>query len=143
MNTRAHYDLTSRWQRLSHASTREPAARFAAFMLIEAASFYFVALVHFGTLVPGHEHALARAAETVIASVLVLGVLGTWIAPAYARSIGFAVQAFAFFATVVSLLMIAVGVGPRSVPDLIFNSGMLLLLSLGLYVVARLGRDPG
>lgn len=106
-------------------------------MFIEAVAFYIGAAVHQGVLIPGHEHAQARAAEAVIGSVLMLGVIASWVAPDHARSVSFSAQTFAFFLTVLDLLMIAIGVGPRGVPDLVFNAAMLLLLSLGLFVVSR------
>lgn len=139
MQTRTDYSHhgQSRWFIPGHPIAPDQHGRFLGFMLIEAASFLIAALAHHGVLVPGHEHALARAAELLIGSVLALAALASWLLPDHARRIGFIAQAFAFFATVLGLLMIAIGIGPRSIPDLIFNAGALLLLSLGLYVIAR------
>jgi hypothetical protein len=131
--------LTPRWQQLLRSRPSAPRSRrrFRGFLFVEAASFYIAALVHHGVLVTGHEHAQAHAAEMVIGSVLLAGVIASWIAPEHARGIGFAAQAFAFFLTILDLLLIAIGFGTRGIPDLVFNATVLLLLSLGLFVASR------
>jgi hypothetical protein len=131
--------LSPRWQRLlrSQPSAPQSNARFRVFLFIEAMCFYSAALLHRGVFVPGHEHAQARAAETVIGSVLLIGVIASWVTPEHSRSISFTTQTFAFFLTVLDLLLIAIGIGPRGIPDLVFNAAVLLLLSLGLFVVSR------
>ena len=57
--------------------------------------------MHAGVLTNGYEHRAAMAAESVIATVLVLGLAGSAIAPALTRVSGLGVQAFALFGTVV------------------------------------------
>lgn len=51
--------------------------------------------------------------------------------------IGLAVQGFALLGTLVGLFTIAVGVGPRTVPDLVFHAGIVAVLVWGLIVTAR------
>jgi hypothetical protein len=50
-------------------------------LLLEAATFLLAALVHFGIGLTGYEHREASIAESVIAAVLLSGVVLTWVAP--------------------------------------------------------------
>jgi hypothetical protein len=93
--------------------------------------------VHFGVLLRGHEHGKAGTAESVIAAVLLAGLAWTWIRPAAARAAGLAVQGFALLGTLVGLFTIAVGVGPRTVPDLAFHGGIVAVLVWGLVAGAK------
>ena len=91
-------------------------------MFGEAAVFAVAALIHAGVLIDGYQHREARIAETVIASMLLLGVVVSWIRPSLTRAIGIAVQAFALFGTLVGVFTIIVGVGPRTVSDVVTTS---------------------
>ena len=107
------------------------------FLLFEAAAFAVAALVHGGTLVGGYEHRGARIAETVIAAVLFGGLLATWIWPAAVRGIGLTAQGFALFVTMIGVFMIAIGVGPRTVPDVIYHAAIVIVLVFGLVAARR------
>jgi hypothetical protein len=106
------------------------------FVLIEGAAFIAAALTHFGLLIGGYEHQKAGTAESVIGIVLLVGLALTWIRPASTREIGLAVQAFALLGTLVGIFTIAIGVGPRTVPDIAFHIGIVLVLAWGLIVTA-------
>lgn len=110
------------------------------FLAAEAVVFGAAALVHAGLLVHGYEHTSARNAETVIASVLCLGLLASVIAPARMRAIGLGAQGFALLGTLVGLFTIAIGVGPQSTLDLLLHASMVTLLVVGLVLVARESR---
>ena len=86
------------------------------FVGLEAITFSVAVLVHFGLLTGGYEHRKAAIAESVIAVVLVLG--------------------FAF-----GVFTIAVGVGPRTVPDIAYHIGIVVVLMVGLGVAMR-ARSP-
>lgn len=111
--------------------------RTRSFLLAEAASFAAAALVHFGVLFHGYEHGKAGTAESVIASVLLIGLALAWIRPASTRAAGLAVQAFALLGTLVGIFTIAVGVGPRTVPDVAYHAGIVAVLVWGLVAAAR------
>ncbi len=111
------------------------------FLLLEAIGFAAASLVHSGVLIGGYEHAQARVAEGVIAVVLVIGLLLTFVNQAWTRPVGLAAQGFAILGTLVGLFTIAVGIGPRTVPDLVFHAGILVLLVWGLIVTGR-ARTP-
>lgn len=107
------------------------------FMLVEAATFIAAASVHAGALVGGYEHREARIAESVIAFVLLAGAAWTWIRPASARAAGIAAQGFALLGTLVGILMVVIGPGPRTVPDVVYHIGIVIVLAWGLAVAWR------
>src|SRR5467141_2016170 len=107
------------------------------FLLFEAATFVVAALSHFGILVSGYEHRAAGTAESVIAGVLLVGWATTWVGPAFNRGIGLAAQTFALLGTIVGLFTIAIGVGPRTVPDLAYHVSIVAVLIWGLVVAKR------
>ena len=107
------------------------------FMLAEGASFLAASLVHAGALIPGYEHRQARIAESIIAAVLLGGAVLTWLRPASTRAVGLAAQGFALLGTLVGLFTIAVGIGPRTAPDLVYHAGIVAVLVWGLVVAAR------
>ena len=107
------------------------------FMLVQAATFLLAATVHFGVLIQGYEHLQAGVAETVIAAVLLAGLIGTWVRPVALRGIGLAAQGFALAGTLVGLFTIAIGIGPRTVPDLAIHAVMVAELVAGLTVAYR------
>lgn len=112
-----------------------PSVRF--FMSIEAAAFIAAALVHAGRLVEGYEHREARVAESVIAAALLMGLAFTWMSPRWTRAAGLAAQAFALLGTLVGIFTIAIGVGPRTAPDIVYHIGIVIVLVFGLVVAAR------
>ena len=110
------------------------------FLFIEGASFLTAALVHFGVIARGYEHRRAGIAESVIGVVLLGGLVLITVQPAWNRKIGFGAQGFALLGTLVGITMVAIGVGPRSVPDVIYHLAILIVLIVGLSVVARNSR---
>jgi hypothetical protein len=70
----------------------------------------------------------------VIASVLLAGLIATWIRPAGIRRIGLASRWFALAGTLVGLFTIVIGIGPRTVPDLVIHAAMVAELLAGLAV---------
>src|SRR5919108_5192562 len=98
------------------------------FMFFEAGAFIAAALTHFGLLVDGFEHLKAGIAESVIAFVLLIGLALTWIAPRIRRRIGVAAQTFALLGTLVGIFTIAIGIGPRTAPDIAYHIGIVAVL---------------
>jgi hypothetical protein len=107
------------------------------FLLFEGLTFVIAALVHFGVLMRGGEHLRAGIAESVIACALLGGWLATFVRPALTRMFGLAVQAFALLATLVGIFTIVVGVGPRTVPDVVYHVAIVGVLVWGLIVARR------
>jgi hypothetical protein len=111
--------------------------RTISFVSLEAALFIAASFVHFGILASGYEHTKAGTAEAVIGVVLLLGLLLSLLRPARHRVIGMGVQGFALFGTLVGVFTIAIGVGPRTVPDILYHIGIMPLLAWGFIVVSR------
>jgi hypothetical protein len=108
-----------------------------AFLLFEAAAFVAAALVHFGLLLEGYDHQKAGRAESVIAVVLVAGFALTWSRPPWARRAAIGAHAFAVLGVLVGLFTIAVGVGPRTAPDIAYHIAILAVLVAGLAIAIR------
>jgi hypothetical protein len=111
------------------------------FLLFEGASFVIAGLIHSGLLIGGYAHRQAAIAESVIAFVLLGALALTWAWPARTRLIGLIAQAFALLGTLVGLFTIAVGIGPRTVPDVAYHFTIVVTLVCGLIVAARVPAD--
>ncbi|WP_454905263.1 hypothetical protein [Variovorax gossypii] len=111
-----------------------------AWMLAEALTLGVASTVHAGYLVPGHAHAHARIAEAVIATVLVLASVETWLRPAHARRAAIFGQGFALLGTLVGLGTIVAGIGPGSTGDVVYHALLLAILVAGLTWAVRCRR---
>ena len=107
------------------------------FLLFEAASFFAASLVHSGVFIAGYEHYRARIAEAVIGTVLFAGLASSWMRPALTRTAGLASQAFALLGTLVGLFTVAIGIGPRTVPDISYHFAIIIVLVWGLVITKR------
>jgi hypothetical protein len=112
-------------------------------LLVEAACFAVASLIHSGRLIQGYQHPEARIAESVIAIVLLVGLVLTWIVPARVRAVGLAGQGFALLGTLIGIFTIATGVGPGTAPDIVYHVAIVLLLVWGLKVTAQLPSARG
>ncbi len=116
--------------------------RIRIFMFVEAVAFLAAASVHFGVLVHGYEHSKAGTAESLIAIVLLIGIALTWIRPQSTRAFGLAAQGFALLGTLVGIFTIAIGVGPRTAPDIAYHVAIVIVLISGLIVALRARLEP-
>lgn len=108
-----------------------------AWMLTEALTLGIASTVHAGYLVPGHAHTPARIAEAVLATVLVLASVETWLRPSHARRAAIVGQGFALLGTLVGLGTIVAGIGPGSMGDVVYHALLLALLITGLTWAVR------
>jgi hypothetical protein len=108
-----------------------------SFLLFGAATFLVASLIHSGVLIAGYEHQKARIAEGVIALVLLTAAVSTWIRPASTPTAGLAGQAFALLGTLIGVFTIAVGVGPRTAPDIVYHIAIVVILIWGLVITKR------
>lgn len=76
-------------------------------------------------------------AESMIGAVLLVGVVMTWIRPRSTDAMAAGVQAFALLGTFVGIWTIIVGVGPRTVPDIVYRAVIVLVLTSGLVLAWR------
>jgi hypothetical protein len=110
------------------------------FLLVEGLAFSTAALTHFGLLFPGYYHHQASIAESVIACVLFIGAAISFARPSLTMRAGLLAQGFALFGTLVGIFTIVVGVGPRTLPDIIYHVLIVILLATGIGVIVR-GRE--
>ncbi len=107
------------------------------FLFVEAAAFIVAALVHMGFFISGYEHRHARVAESVIGGVLFGGLLLSLFMSDWTRNIGIVVQLAALLGTMIGIFMIIVGIGPRTVPDVIYHVAITVVLAVGVVVARR------
>ncbi len=108
-------------------------------LFFEAATFVFASLIHSGVLITGYEHHKARIAEGVIAVVLLLAAISIWIRPEWTRKAGLAAQAFAFLGTLIGVFTVVIGIGPYTVPDIVYHLAIVTVLVWGLILTDRMG----
>jgi hypothetical protein len=106
-------------------------------LLSEAATFVVAAAIHFGAFLDGYEHTKAGRAESVIAVVLLAGFAFTFAGPRRARQAAIAAQAFAILGVCVGRFTIALGVGPRTVLDVVYHVAIVAVLAIGLAIALR------
>jgi hypothetical protein len=123
------------------ASATAGAGVIRAFLLFEAIAFGLASLIHRGFLVQGYRDEAASTAEGIIGLVLVVGLLASLAIPGRSRLIGLLAQGFALLGTSVGLFFVISGIGPNTVPDIVFHIGIYLVLILGLVVAIRLPRE--
>lgn len=108
-----------------------------ALLGVEGASFLLAAMIHAGMLVQGYEHQEAMIAEGIIGTVLLVGLAMTWVRPRSMFSIAAVVQAFALVGTLVGAWTIIIGIGPRTIPDIVYHVVIVVMLVMGLGVTWR------
>jgi len=107
------------------------------FLFLEGASFAIAGLTHWGVLFPGYAHRQAAIAESAIAGLLLVAFGVTWVWPAATRAIGLVAQTLALLGTLVGVFTIAIGIGPRTAPDIVYHVAILVALVAGLVAAAR------
>lgn len=113
------------------------------FLLVEATAFFLAALIHMGFLLTGFAHRKASIAESVIAAVLFGGLLLTLFIREWTRNVAIVVQLFALLGTLIGIFTIVVGVGPRTVPDVIYHILIVVVLAVGIAVARGSPPQPG
>jgi hypothetical protein len=118
-------------------------ARIRLFLLFEAATFILASLIHFGLLVEGYEHEGARIPEAVIAAALLIGLAVSVAREDLTRIAGLVAQGFALLGTLLGLFLVAIGVGPRTVADVIYHIAIIAVLVWGLAVARSMPATQG
>lgn len=116
--------------------TRMTEQRIRWFLLVEAIAFAVAALVHSGVLLDGYEDIGARIAESIIALVLLAGLVLSLVRPGSTQDAGIGAQAFALLGTLVGSTLIMV-VGPRKALDIVYHGTMIVVLVWGLILAWR------
>jgi hypothetical protein len=110
-------------------------------LIVEAIAFLTAALTHFGILIDGYKHRQAANAESVIGLVLFLAWICTFVRPAWAKMAAVSAHCFAVLGTAVGIFTIVVGVGPPTMPDIVYHACILPLLLCGLSVSIQYGKN--
>ena len=106
------------------------------FLLLEGVTFLIAATIHSGLLVTVDRDQGATIAESTIGVVLLLGYVLSWIWPAQTRIFGIVAQSFALLGTLIGVYVVLIGVGPNTIPDIIYHFTILAALVWGLIVAA-------
>ncbi len=106
------------------------------------ALFALAALIHAG-MIPGYNHREALIAEALIAVVLGVGLVISLIRPSWTRPAALLTQSFGLLGTLIGAFTIVIGIGPRTVLDVVIHIAMLALLLWGLVLAWRLRPSPG
>jgi hypothetical protein len=106
---------------------------------LEAAIFIAAALIHFEVLLDGYYDQGAGIAESVIAVVLLAGLLTSLVRPAATRRAGIIAQGFALVGTFVGVTLLLT-VGPRTTLDIVIHLVMVIVLVTGLITTVRAPR---
>jgi hypothetical protein len=108
-----------------------------ALLLLEAAAYALAALVHFGLLIDGYQHAQARMAETIISLTLLAGLAVATYRPAWTPPAALMAQGLALAGTLVGVFTIMIGIGPRTLPDVVYHAALVAVLLWGLMIASR------
>jgi hypothetical protein len=111
--------------------------RLRVFLISEIALFALASLLHRGILASGFEHARAAVAEGIIALVLAIGFAISVYSPREARVAALWTQGFALLGVCVGVVMIVIGVGPRTGLDYGVHAVMAVTLTSGLIIAKR------
>lgn len=105
-------------------------------MAVAALSLLVAAALHAGLVIPGPFND-ASMYETGVASVLIVGLGLTFIGPAWARWGGLAATVLALAGTSIGLYVALRGLGPNTVPDIVYHVALIALLLVGIAVAWR------
>lgn len=112
------------------------------FLAAEVALFALASLLHRGVLAHGFEHSRAAVAESIIALVLAIGFAISVYSPREARVAALWTQGFALLGVCVGVVMILIGVGPRTGLDYGIHGVMAVTLIAGISVARRAASFP-
>lgn len=105
-------------------------------MTVGAVSLLMAAALHAGLVIPGPFNDAAMY-ETGVAAVLLVGLGLTLIGPGSARWGGLAATVLALAGASIGLYMALRGLGPNTVPDIVYHVALIALLLVGTAVAAR------
>ena len=113
--------------------------RIRLFLGLEAAIFIAAALIHFEVVLDGYYDQGAGTAESIIAVVLLAGLLTSLLRPDVTRRAGIIAQVFALVGTFVGVTLLLT-VGPRTTLDIVIHLVMVVVLVIGLIATLRAPR---
>ena len=107
-----------------------------ALLIVEATAFGVAAALHSGMLTRG-PYESAPFYESTIALVLIVGLAVAITLPRWTRAAALAAQGFALAGSMIGLYLAIRGVGPNSIPDMVFHVAIVGFLVWGLTTAWR------
>lgn len=114
--------------------------RLRLIMSFQILLFITGALSHSGYLPFSYVHFQARIAETIITVLLTIGLASTFTKKPSKFKLTTATQVLSLLGTLVGVVMISVGVGPRTNFDYGLHAAMIVLFLLALKMLVRPNR---
>lgn len=111
------------------------------FAAVAALSLFVASLIHFGYFVEGYSDRGAAVPEAVIGAVILVGLALSWTSAPWGRRALIGGLAFGLAGSTLGLVLVFVGVGPRTTPDLVYHVLLVTALVVGLFVAAKSGAD--
>lgn len=111
------------------------------FIVVAAFSLLLASLIHFGFLISGYEDEGAAVPEAVIGSVMLLGLGVSWSPEPWGRRAAVGALAFGLAGSLLGLVLVIIGIGPRTVPDVTYHVVLVATLVVGLTLALRRGRS--
>ena len=113
-------------------------------MFVEAIAFFIASAIHSGALIDVSVDPAANIAEGIIGAVLLVGAIVTTVRPLWTRVVGVLAQGFGLLGSLIGLYLAIRGVGPNTVPDVIFHVAIVAMLAIGVVAALRVpARSPG
>jgi hypothetical protein len=110
-------------------------------MGVAAASLLVAAALHAGLVISGPPDQAAMY-ETGVAVILIIGLALTLIGPEWARWGGLAATVLALAGASIGLYLALRGLGPNTVPDIVYHVALVALLLAGIGVAWRVPSGP-
>lgn len=107
------------------------------FIVVAALSLLTASLIHFGFLVSGYEDEGAAVPEAIIGCVMLAGLVLSWSAEPWGRRVAVAALAFGLAGSLLGLALVMAGIGPTTVPDVVYHVLLVTTLVIGLTVALR------
>lgn len=79
----------------------------------------------------------------IIGIVLLGGAITSIVRPEWTRTAALITQTFALLGTAIGIFTIVIGIGPRSVPDVVYHIAIVLVLMWGLLLARRMPAHAG
>jgi hypothetical protein len=112
-------------------------------MFVEAIAFFIASAIHSGALIDASVDPAANVAEGIIGAVLLLAAIVTTVRPSWTRVVGVLAQGFGLLGSLIGLYLAIRGVGPNTVPDVIFHVAIVAMLAIGVVAAFRVpARSP-
>lgn len=106
-------------------------------MAATATSLLIAAALHAGLVIPGPVDQAAMY-ESGIAVILIVGIGLTFVGPGWARWGALTTQTVALAGACIGTFLALRGLGPNTVPDIVYHFALLAILLTGLVVAWRL-----